>query len=61
MTQVVGKNKYKKCIWGIIHNASFKLLSALELYKSGYQTESFFLTVIAEVELAKLTMIPIAN
>jgi len=61
MCKSIGKNNYEKCIWGIFHNATFKLLSALELYKSGYQNESFFLTVIAEEELSKLTMIPIAN
>jgi hypothetical protein len=61
MHKPVGKNKYEKCIWGIFHNATYKLLSALELYKAGLQNESFFLTVIAEEELSKLTMIPIAN
>jgi hypothetical protein len=55
-------NKYEKLIFNIITNAIFKTVDAIQLYslETSYSS-AFFLTVIAEEELAKLVILPIAE
>jgi len=55
-------SKYEKLLFTIIENAIYKTISSIELYCTEYAyNESYFLAVIAEEELAKLIIIPIAK
>lgn len=54
--------EYEKSIIMIFQNATFKLVSAIDLYLTKYSyNESFFLCIIAQEELAKLVILPIAR
>ena len=53
---------YEKLLFTIIENAVFKTVSAIKLHSTKYAyNQAYFLTVIAEEELAKLIIIPIAK
>ncbi len=53
---------YESLILTVFQNATSKLVSAIELYSTKYAyNESYFLSVIAQEEMAKLVIIPIAK
>ncbi|MDN5275933.1 MAG: hypothetical protein JWN33_582 [Candidatus Saccharibacteria bacterium] len=55
-------NNYEKLLMNLILNAGEKLIDAASLFKTGYSWRNcWFLTVIAEEEVAKLIIIPFAN
>lgn len=55
-------SNYEKLLFTIVENAIYKTTSAIELYCTKYAyNQAFFLAIIAEEELAKLVIIPIAK
>lgn len=55
-------NNYERILLTIIENATFKIVSAIELYANKYSyNDAFFLCIIAEEELAKMIILPIAR
>jgi|GEM_PF-4179583 len=62
MEKEVKLSNYEEFILAIFHNATCKIMSAGELYlnKLSYN-EAYFLAVIAQEELAKLIILPIAK
>lgn len=55
-------SKFEEILFGILFNAVYKTVSAIELYKSKTSfAEAYFLAIVAEEELAKLIILPIAQ
>lgn len=62
MSRQLKLSEYEELIFAIVFNAQEKLIASIKLYKLGISfSTAYFLAIIAEEEIAKLILVPIAK